>query len=68
MIINGIDYEARAAELIAAGSSNPNEDDDTVLGRLVYCNQHRRVHATGWCTVSNLEKVAMPASWTEAVL
>ena len=33
--------------------------DDTVLGQFVYCSSHRRVHNTGWCTVSNMNKVGL---------
>lgn len=34
--------------------------DDRVFGtRYVYCSQHLRVHPTGWCTVSNMDKIAL---------
>ena len=34
--------------------------DDTKFGcKFVYCSQHLRVHSTGWCTVSCLNKVAL---------
>lgn len=34
-------------------------DDTAKCGSFVYCLQHRRVHNTGWCSVPNLEKVAL---------
>lgn len=35
---------------------------DTVFGtKYVYCAQHCAVHATGWCTVSITDKVALIA-------
>jgi hypothetical protein len=55
VFINGIDYPKRAAELEAQGI-DPFGHDDTAFGVHVYCNQHRRVHATGWCDVTNIEK------------
>jgi hypothetical protein len=55
VIINGIDYPERAAELEAQGI-DPFGHDDRAFGVHVYCNQHRRVHATGWCGVTNIEK------------
>ena len=61
MIINGIDYEKRIAELTAAGIAWDG-DDDTAFGAFVYCNQHLRAHGTGWCTVGNVEKVALKAA------
>jgi len=54
MIVNGIDYAARQADLRARGIDP--DGDDTAFGDTVYCNQHRREHGTGWCTVSNIEK------------
>lgn len=34
--------------------------DDTVSGAaFVYCCQHLRVHNTGWCGVSNLDKIPL---------
>lgn len=35
--------------------------EDKVLGKYVYCIQHCRVHATGWCSVSPLDKIALIA-------
>lgn len=32
---------------------------DEHLGKFVYCQQHLRVHATGWCTVSERDKVPL---------
>lgn len=28
----------------------------------IYCDQHMRPHLTGWCTVSNRNKVALKAT------
>lgn len=62
MIINGIDYEKRIAELTAGGVAWDGTDD-TVFGvPFVFCNQHLRAHGTGWCTVSNVEKVTLRAT------
>lgn len=35
------------------------EEDDRGFGDFVYCGQHLRPHATGWCTVSNREKLGL---------
>jgi hypothetical protein len=36
--------------------------DDTRYGtKFVYCDQHLRVHATGWCTVSCINKIPLLA-------
>ena len=37
--------------------------DDEYFGKNVwiYCNQHLRPHLTGWCTVSNRNKVKLDA-------
>lgn len=41
---------------------NNVETEDAMLGtKFCYCSQHLRVHATGWCSVSNTDKVALPA-------
>jgi hypothetical protein len=55
MRINGIDYDRRSEVLLAVGI-DPFGSDDTAFGAEVYCNQHSRVHLTGWCAVSNVEK------------
>ena len=37
-----------------------DRDDDTLeTGAFVYCLQHMRVHNTGLCTVSNLDKIPL---------
>ena len=33
--------------------------DDKVFGDWVYCRQHVRPHSTGWCTVSNHDKIGL---------
>lgn len=34
--------------------------DDKVYGtKFVYCTQHCRVHETGWCTVSVVDKIPL---------
>lgn len=34
--------------------------DDKVYGtKFVYCTQHMRVHETGWCTVSVVDKIPL---------
>lgn len=34
--------------------------DDKVYGtKFVYCTQHMRIHETGWCTVSVVEKIPL---------
>lgn len=35
--------------------------EDETLGKYVYCTQHLRVHATGWCTVGVEDKLALQA-------
>jgi hypothetical protein len=40
--------------------------EDRVLGKYVYCIQHCRVHATGWCGVSPLDKIALIADNLES--
>lgn len=37
--------------------------DEEYFGKKVwiYCNQHMRPHLTGWCTVSNRNKVKLDA-------
>jgi hypothetical protein len=39
-------------------------EDETEFGKnsWVYCNQHRRPHSTGWCTVDNSNKVKLEAT------
>ena len=37
---------------------------DEHMGKFVYCIQHVRVHATGWCTVDEHNKVALPGTET----
>jgi len=43
---------------------NPPTEDEIEFGRnvFVYCNQHMGVHKTGWCTVSNRNKVKLDAT------
>ena len=34
--------------------------EDVVFGdQLIYCRQHLKVHTTGWCGVSNRDKVGL---------
>lgn len=43
--------------------------DEIVFGRetIVYCRQHMKPHATGWCGVSNRDKIGLGvASMAEA--
>lgn len=42
--------------------------EDEALGKFVYCTQHLRVHATGWCTVANRDKLPLDAETEEAAL
>ena len=35
---------------------------DLIFGDWCYCRQHLRPHETGWCTVSNNEKVGLGIS------
>lgn len=62
MIINGIDYEKRKADLEAAGIPWDGTDDTVFDVPFVFCNQHLRAHGVGWCTVSNVEKVPLQAT------
>ena len=40
--------------------------DDTICrNKFVYCTQHMRVHSTGWCTVSNYDKVFLLSETAE---
>ena len=41
-----------------------NKAQDERMGKFVYCTQHCRVHATGWCSVRNARKVALPDATT----
>lgn len=34
---------------------------DEHMGAWVYCKQHLRSHATGWCTVDASDKIALEA-------
>lgn len=34
-------------------------------GKWIYCGQHLRYHMTGWCTVSNQDKIALKATCVE---
>lgn len=45
-------------------------DDVSVFGEnvYVYCNQHLAPHRTGWCTVSNHNKVALGAANYDAAV
>jgi hypothetical protein len=42
---------------------NPLKGDEITFGRgkWVYCLQHLRPHLTGWCTVSDRDKIALDA-------
>lgn len=33
--------------------------EDEIFGDWVYCRQHLRPHETGWCTVSNDDKLGL---------
>lgn len=45
--------------------SSPNVEDFKIFGNTwIYCSQHRRVHSTGWCTVSIRDKVGLGISNT----
>lgn len=47
-------------EAVKALGIDPSSDDDTAFGtEWVYCGQHLRPHATGWCTVSNGDKLPL---------
>lgn len=46
-------------------------EDAKVFGenRLVYCSQHHRIHATGWCTVGIRYKTLLDATdYREAII
>jgi hypothetical protein len=36
-----------------------DETADKIFGDWCYCGQHLRAHSTGWCTVSNDQKVGL---------
>lgn len=42
----------------------PMTKDEVAFGRKtwIYCNQHMAYHLTGWCTVSNRDKVKLDAT------
>lgn len=42
----------------------PLTEDEVEFGRKtwVYCDQHMRPHMTGWCTVSNRNKIKLDAT------
>jgi hypothetical protein len=42
---------------------NPPTEDEIEFGRKVwiYCGQHMAPHMTGWCTVSNRNKILLNA-------
>jgi hypothetical protein len=42
----------------------PPTEDEIAFGRKVwvYCDQHMRPHMTGWCTVSNRNKIKLAAT------
>ena len=42
-------------------------EDELAFGRKrwIYCSQHMRYHMTGWCTVSNSNKIALEAKSAE---
>jgi hypothetical protein len=44
------------------------EKDSREFGKdaWVYCSQHMRPHTTGWCTVSNKNKIRLEATNAEA--
>lgn len=47
-------------EYVRSVGADPESDDDTEFGTdWVYCGAHRRVHETGWCTVSNGQKTPL---------
>lgn len=45
----------------------PPTEDEITFGRKkwIYCSQHMAYHLTGWCTVSNFNKVALDATTVE---
>lgn len=54
-----IPYDAGVQYCLARGV-NAYSSTDTDFGTLyVYCDEHLRVHSTGWCTVDNYRKVAL---------
>jgi hypothetical protein len=42
----------------------PPTEDELAFGRKawIYCDQHMAAHMTGWCTVSNSNKIRLDAS------
>lgn len=48
-------------------SNQKPTEDEVVFGknRIVYCNQHLRPHATGWCTVHIRNKELLGAKTIE---
>jgi len=44
--------------------SKPPTEDQVAFGRKVwiYCDQHMRLHMTGWCTVGNRHKIKLDAT------
>lgn len=61
-----IDYAKRREQLEAMGIDPAGADDLVFNTPWIHCGQHGRVHATGWCTVSNWEKHPMPGDTIEA--
>jgi hypothetical protein len=62
------EYERTVGAALAAASG---EASDTALSSWVYCAQHLTPHASGWCTVSNQQKLRLNAitrdeAYTEA--
>jgi hypothetical protein len=42
------------------------ETDDKVYGtKFVYCSQHMRIHETGWCLVSVVDKIPLLSETAE---
>lgn len=44
------------------------DNDDTKLGKFVYCSQHLAVHHTGWCKVHNRDKTPIHAETLEEAI
>lgn len=46
---------------------NPPTEDEIAFGRnrWIYCSQHLRPHATGWCSVSDRDKLLLDARTME---
>lgn len=42
-------------------SEQTEDEKEFGADRWVYCKQHLRPHVTGWCTVSNKDKIALNA-------